>query len=160
NLKGARAPTGILQGAISPKGQKYGAEASGLELLVDLVSGSLSAQPAAAAAATVNAKANGQEETKKQGNYPKTTDKDPNADLMSYKARPLNGIWATAPFLHNGSVPTLYDLLLPPASRPKKFSIGRREYDPKKAGYVSDGEVPFTLDTSVTGNGNRGHEYG
>ena len=35
-------------------------------------------------------------------------------DLLAYKARPLTGIWATAPYLHDGSVPTLYDLLLPP----------------------------------------------
>lgn len=161
NLVSARAPTGVLQGAINTKtGEKYGAEASPLTLLVDLVSGVLSAQPAAAAAAVANAKAHGIEETKKQGNYRKATSTDPNADLMSYKARPLNGIWATAPYLHNGSVPTLYDLLLPPASRPKKFTLGRREYDPRKVGYVSDGDVPFVVDTSVTGNGNGGHEYG
>jgi len=42
----------------------------------------------------------------------------------AYKARPLNGIWATAPFLHNGSVPNLYSLLLPAAERPKKFCLG------------------------------------
>ena len=72
----------------------------------------------------------------------------------------LNGIWATAPYLHNGSVPTVYDLLLPAAARPKKFAVGRWEYDPRKVGYVSDGEVPWVLDTSMTGNHNGGHEYG
>jgi hypothetical protein len=111
-------------------------------------------------AATVNAKAHGIEQTTKQGNHRKPTSTDATADLMSYKARPLNGIWATAPYLHNGSVPTLYDLLLPPASRPKKFVLGRREFDPKKVGYESEGDVPFVIDTSVTGNGNGGHEYG
>lgn len=38
--------------------------------------------------------------------------------------------------------------------------MGRLEYDPRKVGYVSDGQVPFVLDTALPGNGNRGHEYG
>ena len=161
NLVSARAPTGVLEGAINTTtGEKYGAEASGLALLRDVVGGALAAQPAAAAAAIVNAKAHGIEQTEKQGDHRKATTADPTADLMAYKARPLNGIWATAPYLHNGSVPTLYDLLLPPASRPRTFTLGRREYDPRKVGYVSDGDVPFVVDTSVTGNGNGGHEYG
>ena len=41
--------------------------------------------------------------------------------LMGYRARPLTGIWATAPYLHNGSVPTLWDLLLPPGAAPGEF---------------------------------------
>jgi hypothetical protein len=57
-------------------------------------------------------------------------------DLLGYKARPLDGIWATAPYLHNGSVPTLYHLLLPPAERPKSFWLGSRDYDAEKVGYV------------------------
>lgn len=161
NLVSARAPTGVLKGAINTmSGEKYGVDATLITLLVDVVGGALSAQPAAAAATVVNAKAHGIEETKKQGNHRKPSPQDATADLMAYKARPLNGIWATAPYLHNGSVPTLYDLLLPPASRPKKFPLGRREYDPKKVGYVSEGDVPFVVDTSVTGNRNGGHEYG
>jgi len=161
NLVSARAPTGVLKGAINTKtGEKYGAEEALLTLLVDVVGGALTAQPAAATVAIVNAKAHGIEETKKQGNHREATSADSTADLMSYKARPLNGIWATAPYLHNGSVPTLHDLLLPPASRPAKFALGRREFDPKKVGYVSEGDVPFVVDTSVTGNGNGGHEYG
>jgi mono/diheme cytochrome c family protein len=160
NLVGARAPTGVLQGAISSTGAKYGADAPALTILTDLVTGVLSAQPVAVVASLANAKVNGLDTTPKQGDHAQPTSKDPTADLMSYKARPLNGIWATAPYLHNGSVPTLYDLLLPPASRPKKFSVGRREYDPRKVGYASDGQVPFEIDTSVTGNGNGGHTYG
>lgn len=64
-----------------------------------------------------------------------------------YKARPLNGIWATAPYLHNGSVPTLHDLLLPPQQRPKTFRVGCREYDPDKVGFVQDcpGASTFTV---------------
>ncbi|MCC8948170.1 cytochrome C [Bradyrhizobium sp. Arg62] len=52
----------------------------------------------------------------------------------SYVARPLNGVWATAPYLHNGSVPSLYDLLIPAAERPKSFCVGAREFDPLKVG--------------------------
>ncbi|MEE4277884.1 MAG: di-heme-cytochrome C peroxidase [Halieaceae bacterium] len=55
-----------------------------------------------------------------------------------YKARPLNGIWATAPYLHNGSVPTLYDLLLPPDERPRQFRVGCREFDPTRVGFRQD----------------------
>ena len=54
--------------------------------------------------------------------------------VAAYKPRPLAGIWATAPFLHNGSVPTIYDLLSPVADRPKTFRVGSREYDTEKLG--------------------------
>ncbi len=83
--------------------------------------------------------------------------------LLAYKARPLDGIWATAPYLHNGSVPTLYDLLLPAARRPAQFRVGTREYDPVKGGYRTGTDGPgnsFTFDISVRGNSNEGHEYG
>ena len=88
----------------------------------------------------------------------RTTDK-----LLAYKARPLAGIWATAPYLHNGSVPTLYDLLLPPEQRPATFRLGTREYDPVKIGYRADAAAPgnaFVYDTSLPGNRNIGHDYG
>ncbi|MDC0666504.1 c-type cytochrome [Nannocystis radixulma] len=158
-LAEARVPSGVLAGAISPKGERYGAEMTALSLLGDLVARTLATNPVAAARAIVNAKRHKLEETPKQGDYPRD-DKDPAASLRAYKARPLNGIWAAAPYLHNGSVPTLHDLLLPVDQRPRKFAVGRWEYDPKKVGYVSDGEVPFVVDTAVVGNSNRGHEYG
>lgn len=85
-----------------------------------------------------------------------------NSPLFAYKARPLDGIWATAPYLHNGSVPTLYDLLLPAAQRPKSFNLGTRDYDPAKVGYVSTAAAPgngFTFETKVRGNSNVGHDY-
>jgi mono/diheme cytochrome c family protein len=80
--------------------------------------------------------------------------------LPSYAARPLDGIWATPPFLHNGSVPTIWDLLSPLAERPKTFWLGNREYDPVKLGYRTT-RVPrgFLLDTSVRGNHNTGHRF-
>lgn len=79
-----------------------------------------------------------------------------------YASRPLAGIWASAPYLHNGSVPTLYDLLLPPDKRPKSFMTGSREFDPKKVGYVHDGSKggTFQLDTAKDGNHNTGHTFG
>ena len=72
-----------------------------------------------------------------------------------YLARPLTGVWATAPYLHNGSVPTLWDLLHP-AQRPVTFIVGNREYDPAKLGYSTGGNG-WTLDTSQPGNSNIGH---
>jgi len=83
--------------------------------------------------------------------------------LLAYKARPLEGIWATAPYLHNGSVPTLYDLLQPPAKRPATFRLGTRAFDPAKVGYDTDPAAAgnsFTFDTSQAGNSNKGHAYG
>ncbi|MEO8259997.1 MAG: di-heme-cytochrome C peroxidase [Acidobacteriota bacterium] len=84
-----------------------------------------------------------------------------------YPAKTLAGIWATAPYLHNGSVPTLYDLLLPVAQRPKRFAVGQREYDPVKIGYQQDPAkyqlppslTPTFLDTSLPGNSNAGHDW-
>jgi hypothetical protein len=79
---------------------------------------------------------------------------------LKYKVRPLNGVWATPPYLHNGSVPTLYALLSPVDERPKVFYLGDREYDPKNVGYRgSQMEGGFTFDTSLPGNSNAGHEF-
>jgi len=83
--------------------------------------------------------------------------------LLAYKARPLEGIWATAPYLHNGSVPTLYDLLLPVEKRPVTFLTGTRAYDPKKAGFdTASGAAgnSFTFDVRRAGDSNKGHVYG
>jgi hypothetical protein len=52
-----------------------------------------------------------------------------------YRARPLNGVWATAPYLHNGSVPSLYWMLNPAAERPRQFCLGAREFDPQQVGF-------------------------
>lgn len=83
--------------------------------------------------------------------------REPDESVLVYKARPLNGIWATAPYLHNGSVPTLHDLLLPsplrlvleseeemdepgPGDRPSVFHVGSREFDPAKVGFKTGPE--------------------
>jgi cytochrome c5 len=64
-------------------------------------------------------------------------------DGPHYRARPLNGVWATAPYLHNGSVPSLYWMLKPAAERPTKFCLGARDFDPEQVGYrVVAGEAP------------------
>jgi RoxA-like, cytochrome c-like len=69
-------------------------------------------------------------------------------------------IWATPPYLHNGSVPNLYQLLLPAAQRDKTFYTGSREFDPKYVGYVSTPfENGFEFRTSEVGNSNAGHEF-
>jgi hypothetical protein len=87
---------------------------------------------------------------------------DPTDPKMVYKARPLQGIWATAPFLHNGSVPNLWQMLLPPAQRSKTFYTGTWAYDPKNVGYetANSADNSFLLDTSLPGNSNAGHDYG
>ena len=82
-----------------------------------------------------------------------------------YANHPLDGIWARAPYLHNGSVPTLRDLLEPPERRPLAFFRGYDVYDRVRVGFVSDvaeegGRRYFRYDTSIPGNGDAGHLYG
>jgi hypothetical protein len=105
----------------------------------------------------------------KHGNYDPDTTEDPYASLRAYKGRSLNGIWATAPYLHNGSVPTLYQLLLPKKEpgdpddaeyRPDEFMVGSREFLTDEVGLKYSGYDGFVFDTSKTGNNNAGHEYG
>jgi hypothetical protein len=79
-----------------------------------------------------------------------------------YFSGPLDGIWARAPYLHNGSVPTLFHLLQP-KERPDKFCRGNPKYDKTKGGFVWESDHdkcdrPDGLyDTSKTGNHNTGH---
>src|SRR3954453_8304700 len=76
-----------------------------------------------------------------------------------YKARPLNGIWAVAPYLHNGSVPNLYTLLSP-QERPGKFWLGSRDFDPVKVGYnPAELKGGYEFDVTKPGNSNCGHEF-
>ena len=84
----------------------------------------------------------------------------------TYKGRPLNGIWATAPYLHNGSIASLYQLLLPPRERLASFSIGTRQFDPVNVGYrvavpgFPKYEARDAQGKAIPGNSNEGHEYG
>jgi mono/diheme cytochrome c family protein len=82
-----------------------------------------------------------------------------------YANHPLDGIWARAPYLHNGSVPTLRALLDPPEQRPPVFYRGYDVYDQAGVGFVSDvpaarGRSFSRYDTRVPGNANGGHVYG
>lgn len=76
-----------------------------------------------------------------------------------YKAAPREGVWATGPYLHNGSVPNLYEMLIPAAQRTKKFYVGR-EFDPVKVGVDTSGNSgKFLVDTTIRGNSNAGHSF-
>jgi hypothetical protein len=78
-----------------------------------------------------------------------------------YESRVLEGIWAAAPYLHNGSVPTLEDLLKPASQRPTTFFVGVN-YDTLKVGMsiVQPLRVGYEYNTTNVGNSNAGHEYG
>jgi mono/diheme cytochrome c family protein len=81
-----------------------------------------------------------------------------------YANVPIDGIWARAPYLHNGSVPNLRALLQPEKNRPAIFYRGYDVYDPQNVGFVSDGpeaqRAGFRVDTGLPGNSNQGHAYG
>jgi mono/diheme cytochrome c family protein len=97
------------------------------------------------------------------------------APSVGYQAPPLDGIWATAPYLHNGSAPTVYHVLNSKA-RPKyssrSYKTGQEDYDPARLGWkitqlergadpaVSGPERRKVYDTTLPGRGNRGHTYG
>jgi hypothetical protein len=75
-----------------------------------------------------------------------------------YWAATLNGVWARSPYLHNGSIRTMHELLTSPDHRPKTFHRGSRVFDEKEMGYTDDGTYVF--DTAGSGNSNSGHDYG
>jgi hypothetical protein len=94
-------------------------------------------------------------------------------EAVGYVAPPLDGIWATAPYFHNGAVPTVYGVLTQ-AARPKYFRragpYGR--YDEKDLGLAVEvlaGPAPAdasaearrrVIDTTASGLGNGGHPFG
>jgi hypothetical protein len=83
----------------------------------------------------------------------------PPAPRTTYKAAPRDGVWATPPFMHNGSVPNLYEMLLPAKQRTKQFYVGR-EFDPVKVGLDTSGASgKFLHDTTQRGNSNAGHSF-
>ena len=92
-----------------------------------------------------------------------------------YANLPLDGLWLRAPYLHNGSVPTLADLLEPPSRRPPAFRRGSDVLDAERGGFRAPpcpaagsdgdgagglGEAGFCFRTRLPGNGNGGHDYG
>lgn len=181
NAYARTASTGVLQGTKANYfvGKRMGAEAPISDLLQNAVSGVLVDQKGAiaktAAASIFGIERPPQVTRPVTGELGKTA-KDlqlefcmaEKSDRLGYKARPLTGIWATAPYLHNGSVPTLDDLLKPPGERPTSFYVGSREFDPVKVGYLSTSDAPGnswvfrTNDTAgkpIPGNSNAGHDY-
>jgi mono/diheme cytochrome c family protein len=80
--------------------------------------------------------------------------------LTDMKAGVLLGMWATGPYLHNGSVPNIYELLSPPEERSKVFWVGGRELDTQKLGMISTEKSGlFKFDTTLKNNGNGGHVF-
>ena len=82
---------------------------------------------------------------------------------FGYANQPLDGLWLRAPYLHNGSVPTLRDLLEPAGKRPTPFFRGYDVYDRGRVGFIwnvpeEKGRKYFRFDTTLAGNGNFGHE--
>jgi hypothetical protein len=81
-----------------------------------------------------------------------------------YQAPPLDGLWLRAPYLHNGSVPNLREMLEPEEKRTKVFYRGYDVYDPVNVGFIISGAEAerhgWKLDVSERGNGNLGHNYG
>ncbi len=86
------------------------------------------------------------------------------ADPSGYIAAFLDGIWLRAPYLHNGSVPTLRDLLEPAEKRPKTFFRGYDLYDSANVGFVTTGAEAERIDSKYAvndkGGSNAGHEFG
>ena len=84
---------------------------------------------------------------------------------LGYVAPPLDGVWATAPYLHNGSIPTLEDLL-DSSQRPKYFkrTFNESDYNLEKVGwnYTTEEETEDikTYDTTLRGYSNQGHLFG
>lgn len=129
-------------------GDKFAKEATRLDVVMHVTLGALLHHPWDSFCAFIEEFANNKSRT-----LP--------ANIHYYKARPINGIWASAPYLHNGSVPTVYDLLLPAAQRPTQFFVGNRELDAVKVGNQTTAvEAASLFDTRLVGNSNVGHEYG
>ncbi len=142
--------TGPLKGqkSIVLFGKPFKEEAHTLDLVINAAVGAVFKEPINSLSAFIAEKAD-------VGNAV------PNLGKEVYKARALNGIWATGPFLHNGSVPNLWALLQPVEKRPKEFYVKSREFDPVKVGYMSaEHEGASFFDTRLKGNSNEGHEYG
>jgi hypothetical protein len=177
NAKGRIAKAGILEGRRLPLSlKKMSAEPQSVELTVAIAMGVILAPPnwrfrgggdeRGLFAAIKADEDEGEKQTttmrspgdlKEMAEQLVAQHKDKTNELR-YKARPLDGIWATAPYLHNGSVPNLWQLVQPKA-RATTFYVGTREFDPKNVGFVTTAfPGAFQFDTSKRGNSNVGHD--
>jgi len=150
NFNEGTVKTGELEGKhfVLWFGQKFKAEAKRLDVVMHVTAGALLHHSWDSLCAVI-----------KEFAHNKTSHAD--SAIEYYKARPINGIWASAPYLHNGSVPTVYDLLLPVAQRPTQFFVGNRELDRVKVGNQTlEVDEASLFNTNEEGNSNAGHEYG
>jgi hypothetical protein len=150
NFLGSESASGSFEGRKQGVviGEPFGARAQTIDLVVHATIGASLRHPLAAVRDAI-------------GGYHRVIRSALDQHPDYYKARPLGGIWASAPYLHNGSVPTLAELLKPPAQRATSFYVGSREFDPQAVGLVTDNTTHATLlDTSLPGNSNVGHTYG
>jgi hypothetical protein len=168
--------TGVLKGRTTvPFGKTvFSSKAPVMEIVTHEVGNMLLLRPFALAKQELISFFEGRlSQMERQGNWvrnpgdPKTTDPDKFA-FLAYKGRSLGGIWATAPFLHNGSVPTLWELLTVPEKRTNNFYVGIRGFDPVNVGIKVNERAPFSYEfrthdldgNPITGNSNAGHTYG
>lgn len=146
-LTGRVAETGALEDrpVLAPDGPRFGPIAPALDIVVHVAAAALeqaSPRLATSLATWRNAMATG-------------------ARLDVYLAPPLDGIWARAPYLHNGSVPNMAALLTPPAARPPRFAVSGDGFDPVALGLPTDGLARGPLfDAGLPGNSNGGHDFG
>ena len=128
-------------------GETFGPYSTGVDVLENVVIGTILGEKAE----SVEAELTEYLRVKKARTFPP----------RSYKARPLDGIWATAPYLHNGSVPNLWQLLQSPETRVKQFYVGSREFDPVNVGYdIQPFDGGYKYDTTLPGDSNAGHAWG
>jgi mono/diheme cytochrome c family protein len=151
-----RIETGILEGQRKTffPFPRFGERAKGIELLSNVILGAVRGKGAGAPTARAQ---EDQREADTQVPLLRST--------MEYKAGPLTGVWATAPYLHNGSVPNLAELLTPAKDRVPTFYVGNNEFDFKNVGLSIDPSPGAVLFDTRTGKGNRntghtGQEYG
>ncbi|QTD46053.1 di-heme-cytochrome C peroxidase [Ottowia testudinis] len=166
-LKGAAAPTWHLPVVplakigtdpmlvLAMSGRRYDASVLGIDRPLsaleglNIVAGAVKAQAYADAGITA-------EQAPRYDGFGRKAELNP--DTCGYRPRPLMGIWATPPFLHNGSVPTVDDLLS--ETRPVRFASGGNDYDPVRMGLAAKGGPgALDLDTRLRGNSNAGHWF-
>jgi hypothetical protein len=150
NFLDATASTGAFEGRKEGVvfGTPFGARAQTSDLVVHAAAGAALRHPLAAIHDAVAGY---------HGVIKATIDSHPDY----YKARPLSGIWSSAPYLHNGSVPSLAELLKSPGERVQHFYVGSGEFDPATVGLaIAASEHASAFDTTLPGNSNSGHAYG
>lgn len=170
NILSHRGKTGILEGRKAEviAGDKFLDVATADNITGNVVLGLLLAKPVADIETELAAirQGRGGKGPTKQGNYhpDNPLNNEPKASFLAYKGRSLTGAWATAPFLHNGSIPNMWQLLTREDDRVKQFDLGSREFDPVNLGFpINQVGAKFTFKVEdangdlIAGNSNRGH---